>query len=67
MEFYFKDALPARTIVIARGNEAYFQSMQQAIPLSCEQTAAQMPDLFEFAILVRAPGWAGREAFLSKG
>jgi hypothetical protein len=67
LEFYFKDALPARTIVIARGNEAYFQSMQQAIPLSCEQTAAQMPDLFEFAILVRAPGWAGREAFLSKG
>jgi hypothetical protein len=67
LEFYFKDAVPARTIVIARGNEAYFQSMQRAIPLACEQTAAQMPDLFEFAILVRAPGWAGREAFLTNG
>jgi hypothetical protein len=61
LEFYFKDALPSRTIVIARGNEAYFQSMQRGVPLACEQAAAQMPDLFEFAILVRAPGWAGGE------
>ena len=60
LEFYFKDALPPRTIVIARGNEAYFQSMKRTVPSLCEQTAAQMPDLFEFAILVRAPGWAGK-------
>jgi hypothetical protein len=66
LEFYFKDALPVRTIVIAQGNKVYFQSMQWAILLSCEQTVAQMPDLFEFAILVWAPGWASREAFLSK-
>jgi hypothetical protein len=59
LEFYFKDALPPKTVVIARGNETYFQSMKQSIPLACAQTAAQVPDLFEFAILVRAPGWTG--------
>jgi hypothetical protein len=52
LEFYFKDALSMRTIIIMQGNKVYFQSIQQAILLSCEQTVAQMPDLFEFAILV---------------
>lgn len=66
LEFYFKDALPPRTIVIARGNEAYFQSMKRTVPSACEQTAAQVPDLFEFAILVRAPGWAGGKILLAK-
>lgn len=58
LEFFFKDALPPKTFVIARGNEAYFQNMKRDITLACEQTADLVPDLFEFAILVRAPGWA---------
>ena len=58
LKFTFKDAMPTpKSSVIEWGDEKHFECMKLDIEPQCDLVAAYMPEVFEFAILVTAPGW----------
>jgi hypothetical protein len=57
LRFDFKDAVPAKTSVVAAGNDDHFDLMVGDIKRKVERAAEFMPGLKEFCIVVTDPAW----------
>jgi hypothetical protein len=57
LRFDFKDALPAKSSVIAAGNDDHFDLMVCDIRRKFERAKEYAPDLNEFCIVVTDPLW----------
>ena len=57
LRFDFKDALPAKSSVVAAGNEDHFDLMVHDIKRKFDRAKEFAPDMNEFCIVVTDPQW----------
>jgi hypothetical protein len=57
LRFDFKDALPAKSRTIERGNGDHFELMAEDIKRKFERAKVIAPDMNEFCIVVTDPNW----------